>query len=373
MEVRALGPTCVGQRDGYVEAELTPLPPPEPSPTRVRFALARDERILYVAGDELVLTDNGLYSAVNSSKRGLFSGGGGGTSISGAAPKQFGGFQQWKASDGASVSRLDLELIELMEVEDAKDEASGGGDSSARLLVSVPRSAVPKRAAASKGGSSGGDAERAVLVYSLPAAGPAHLGPSSSSSAIRLLQLAVQHAARSKWQRVLEAQAIVAPEIYSGVHARAYEVPQKGGGAPIPRLLALSDASVYAIRRDGIRLALTMSSSSSSSSSASASANAAQRAVTCDYWAAGIEGVHTVEQQRLKDRRLPKYPYALVLRWRANSIGWQQATSVDDAGAKLSCFALKSRQELEHLCACMRAISGQLKRGAALQVVPLVA
>lgn len=339
-QARALGPVYVGQRDGYT---LEPLSPPEPSPTRMRFALSHGERIVYSVG-EVLLTDLALYAIHKTAKSGLFSGG-----SSGSPPKQFSGFEQWKTPDGASVSRLDLELIEFTETEEATE---AGSNPSAQLLVSVPRSAVPKRAAMSRSSSSKDDAERAVLVYALPAASP----PSEvASSPSRLLQLAVQHAARSKWQRKLEASAISAPEIYSGVHARAYEVPRKGGGAPIPRLLALSNASIYAIRRDGMAL------------------TAATGSTACDYWAAGLEGVHTAEQQRIKDKRLPKYPYALVLRWRANSVGWQHATSGDEAGAKLTCLALKSWRELENLCTCLKAISEELKRGGPLQVVPLAA
>ena len=121
------------------------------------------------------------------------------------------------------------------------------------------------------------------------------------------------------------------------------------------RLLVLSDLSIYSIKREGLTLATS----------------ATRGGASHDYWTAGIEGIHTLEQVRNpKQGKLTAYPYGLVLRWRSNSAGWQHATSGDESGAK-SHFALKSRHELDTVCSCLQASFARIKRGSLITVVPL--
>ena len=304
----ALGPQRVWDVEPFdVEHEIAEETP-SPSPLQELLTLTDDEIVLLrqqppPPAPLLVLTDGALYEAAaaksGGSMRSLFS------SVATKSPRERTGFQEWK-HEATLISRVDLSLIESAEAVEEE------------LRISVPRSAIPSKLNA---GASG--ATRAMLVYR-----------ASDASACRLLLLAVQHAARTYWQEQLEVSLLHSPEIYAS-HARAKEVPRKG--APLSRLLILSDQRVYSAKRDGLSL------------------HAAS-----DGWAAALADVASLEQLELKEKRLPGYPYGLVLRWTPSTPGAQHASSEDAPGRPKTVFALKSREDLVRLTACALQLHGCL-------------
>jgi hypothetical protein len=227
-------------------------------------------------------------------------------------PRERHGFQQWKAHGGL-VSRLDLQFVEAVNVLRGPP---------ATLRLAVPRSAIPSGHPAL---AAGGDAAptgsakptRAVLSFALGAEGEC-----------RLWQLAVRHAHAERWQATLEGSCIPPPEVYR-LHARSKELRRRG--APQSRLLVLSDARVYSVRRDGVSMR------------------------SAD-WSSGVEAIEAIEENVTSDKRVASaYPYSLTLQWRSGAgAGKAQGAPPAVIGDGQVVFALKERDDLAHLSAGLR-------------------
>ena len=362
--------------DGRDAASLTPQCDSDvsedvvPGDLRTRLSLAADERVLLLTTkdltttrqEEVVLTDAAVYLVYGASSAGQglawLRGALSGAFVGSKPPRERHGWQQWRHERGLVVTRLDLGLIE------AVDSLDG------RIRLFVPRSSVPKEAAENSSTAlAAGDPLRAALGYQVGA------------EACALWRLAVQRATCAHWQAMLEARCMLAPEVYQA-HARAKQLPppasgrkgSSGSGAVLSRLLAFSDRSVYTVHRAGVQLGSD-----------------------AEWSKYELRTLLSLEQLALRDRRVPAYPFGLVLRFRPGASGSSYkgsasvgggdgaplptprsaggaATGTTDSSAShrpVLIFGLKSLADLRRLTACARAAyrhqSGELLAVTVLQ------
>ena len=315
-----LGPTYVVNSDSLPEISRDQaFAPPPPELLHQLLQLETDEHILQATilaetGTAVALTSRALYVLAPpvGGKMGklidsVFS------SMPRAPPKLRQGYQVWRsAAANAVITRVGLDIIEALSVRKQQ------GAEPCALCCSVPRSAVPhaehhfpSRPATTKESAKSTGAPRAALLFAL-------------GDECRVWLVVVRQLVRTRWQRLLEASCIAEPEVYQ-LHARAKLLPlSRGGGAPLSRMLVLSDRRVYSIKRDGMSLR------------------------GAGEWRADIDAIGSIEQHLdltpPRDRLPlpPSYPYGVSLHW------------LTDGTSDAAFFAVKSTDEAAAVVAALR-------------------
>ena len=129
----------------------------------------------------------------------------------------------------------------------------------------------------------------------------------------RLVQAAIDHSRRSLWGAVLEQMHLPAPEVYQN-HLLVKELGRKGIAQP--RVLAVSDARIHSIRRDGVELLDTS-------------------------WSCEVDQLQGVQLHALEDKRAPQERWGLTLQGRLN------------ASEDTIAFAVKTEKQLHELASCL--------------------
>lgn len=309
---------------------------PPPEPLHELLLLDADEQVVQVAplanAAIAVLTSKAVYMHMLSTGGNMigklfdsvFS------STPRVPPKARQGYQQWRSVvANAVITRVDLTLVEAVSVRKSHDGAV------CALCCSVPRSAVPHL-------------EQHFPPSTAKDAAAKHAAPPRASLLIgfgdetecRVWQCAVREVVHARWQRLLEAVGtgcVPAPEVYQ-IHARAKLLP-KGRGAPLSRLLVLSDRHIISVKREGTALR------------------------TAD-WRAEFARIGHVEQHLAAappDRGVMPQSYPVGL-----SVHWAEGKAPD--GSVEAFFALKSREEAAALAAGLRHAHLQAT-GKSLRVV----
>ena len=159
-----------------------------------------------------------------------------------------------------------------------------------------------------------------------------------------LWQVALQASAHAHWQALLETEYIRPPEVYQ-LHLHAKKVNRKG--VPQPRTLALSDASLYNIEREG----------------------AAMRELK---WMMPVEALQAIELQELDaaaNKKLASEHWSVTLRMKSKA-GIRRASNNPLASSKSRrellapkavekedfTFAVKTREEFQALVAALSRV-----------------
>ena len=309
--------------------------PPPPEPLHDLLLLEDGEQILQVAPLatlSIVLTSRALYVYAPSSGRDMigkfidsvFS------STPRIPPKLRQGHQVWRraVAGTAVITRIGLEIVEAASVRKQQDGTA------CALCCSVPRSAVPHTEqhfpteASTKDSTKTTSAPRASLFFAV-----------GDATECRAWQVAVRQVVRARWQQLLEASCIAAPEVYQ-LHSRAKLLAPRAGGAPLSRMLVLSDRRVYSVKREGMSLR------------------------GAGEWRADVEAISAIEQHTIsststsssssstvppRDRSPPlppSYPHGVSIHWHAGR--------APDGTAQVATFALKSAEEVAAVVAAAR-------------------